>query len=506
MKTFRFITKCICFFLIFAILFVVIQENLRDKWAEGEYDVSVKVDGFYAEEPDTLDVVFVGSSQMYADMAPAVLFDRFGITSYDFCANEQPLWVSYYYIKEAIKRQHPKVIVLDVFTVYGDDYEQEGVMHINLDDLPMSFNKLCAIRDGVPKDLRYSFYFPIAKYHNTWTDLYENKVAMSFYHEKDPNKGYSPFIFAGDYEEGAKQEVVEQTKKEPLPDRAKEWLLKIIELCSDEQVELVLTKTPNGNADRQKLYNSVEELAAQQGVRFFNMNTRLDGQAHINIIQAEKVSVMMGEYLCDQFSFEDKRQDPAYASWYDSVSLFNRQKSKCEIISADSYEEYLPLLAREGYDVFITYKNETDQELTKEEIAFFNQTFGTTFDPAGDTAYCAVIEDGKMVLQSADPNKIPETDEAVVTNESVAANGAVEKADGSVTMKLTMSDNLQKNLDVVLQSDGNKTDGSAAILVNGTDFSMNCDGFNIAIYDKYLGEMVEMSAFDLNDNMKLYRK
>ena len=75
-----------------------------------------------------------------------------------------------------------------------------------------------------------------------------------------------------------------------------------------------------------------------------------------------------------------------------------------------------------------------------------------------------------------------------------------------MTMKLTMSDNLQKTLDVVLQSDGNKTDGSAAILVNGTDFSMNCDGFNIAIYDKYLGEMVEMSAFDLNDNMKLSRK
>ena len=41
---------------------------------------------------------------------------------------------------------------------------------------------------------------------------------------------------------------------------------------------------------------------------------------------------------------------------------------------------------------------------------------------------------------------------------------------------------------------------------NGTDFSMNCDGFNIAIYDKYLGEMIEMSAFDLNDNLNLLRK
>ena len=167
MKKWKTAIKIIAFICIFAVLFLYVQEMLRDKWAEGEYNVTAKVKGFYAEEENTLDVIFIGSSQMYADMAPGVLFHEYGITSYDFCANEQPLWISYYYIKEALKRQDPKVIVLDVFTVYGDDYEEEGVTHINLDDLPMSVNKIMAIKDSVPAGMRYAYYFPLAKYHNT---------------------------------------------------------------------------------------------------------------------------------------------------------------------------------------------------------------------------------------------------------------------------------------------------------------------------------------------------
>lgn len=488
MKKFRFLIKCFCFFMIFSFLFLIVQEHLRDKWMEGEYNVSVKINGFYAEEPDTLDVVFIGSSQMYADMAPAVLFDRFGITSYDFCANEQPLWVSYYYVKEAIRTQHPKVIVLDVFTVYGEDYEDEGVMHINLDDLPMNVNKIQAIQNGVPKNLRYSYYYPIAKYHNTWTDLYQDKVLASFYHEKDFNKGYSPFIFAGEYEESAKEEVLLQNEKVPLPQRATEWLLKIIDLCETENVPLVLIKTPNGNAERQKLYNSVEELAYKTGTPFYNMNTILDGQAHINILQAEKVSVLMGEYLTEHYTFEDKRKNPIYDEWKESVRLFERQKNKCEIISANQFDTYLPLLTRDGYYIFITYKNETENTLDPKTLDYFNKTLHLQFDPDNQSEYFAILENGSALLQSTDSNE------------------SVQKTETGISAHMLLSGKEHATLDLNIQSSGALTDGQSSIIINGTDFSMNCDGFNIAIYDKYLGEMIEMSAFDLNDNLNLLRK
>lgn len=487
MKKGKCILKGICFIVIFAALFLSVQELLRDKWVEGEYNVTTKVKGFYAEEENTLDVIFVGSSQMYADMAPAVLFTEYGITSYDFCANEQPLWVSYYYIKEALKHQNPKVIVLDVFTVYGDDYEQEGTTHINLDDLPMSVNKLLAIRDSVPKGMRYSYYFPLAKYHNTWTDFYEGKATYSFYHEKDPYKGYSPFIFAAAYEDSAKEEVKNQKESEPIPDKAKEWLLKIINLCKEENVPLVLVKTPNGNAERQKLYNSVEVLAKENDTPFLNMNVLLDGQAHINVLQAEKVSSMMGAYLTEHYSFEDKRENPEYADWAQDAQFFYRQKAKCRLISAQNLKEYLPLLMDENYVVCICQKNSGQAAYCEADMTCFNDSLGlcSMLCENPGAAYVAVLDGGKVVYETG------------MSREEYH----IETEEGTDRAALVAA-----GLNIELYSPGALQDQSAAILINGTDFSMDCDGINIAVYDKVLGEVFEMSAFDLQQEMKLIRK
>lgn len=475
MKKLKFLCKICAFFIIFCGLLFVVQEHLRDKWAEGEYNPSAKIDGFYAEEKNTLDVVFIGSSQMYADMAPAVLFERYGITSYDFCANEQPLWVSYYYIKEAIKQQHPKVIVLDVFTVYGDDYEEEGVMHINLDDLKMGQNKIQAIRDGVPKDLRYSFYFPIAKYHNTWTDFSEGKMKYSFYKEKDPYKGYSPFIFAAEYDDFAKAEVVDQTVIQELPPKAEEWLYRIIELCKQENTNLLLIKTPNGHANRQKLYNAVERIAEETNTPFYNMNTILDGQAHINVIQAEKVSDLMGKYLTMHYAFEDKRQDERYREWEYSVLLFKRQKAKCQVISAEDFRSYLPLLNDEGYMIFVVAKNEQGQAFSKEDIDFLNQTLklNCMLDTDKAQPYFAVIDSQVVIAESCQPSSV-----------EIAAEG----------------------LSIELYSSGSVRDGASNIMINGTDFCLNYDGLNFAVYDKVLGEMIDMTAFDMLNDMEMIRK
>lgn len=471
------------FISIFVLLFLYVQELLRDKWAEGEYNVTTKVRGFYEEKENTLDVIFIGSSQMYADMAPAVLFHEYGITSYDFCANEQPMWISYYYIKEALKHQTPKVIVLDVFTVYGEDYEEEGVTHINLDDLPMSLNKIAAIRDSVPAGMRYSFYFPLAKYHNTWTDFFEGKAELSFYHENDPYKGYSPFVFAADYEESAKPEVVNQRESEPIPERAGTWLRKIIDLCKEEGVPLVLIKTPNGNAERQKLYNSVSELAKETGTPFLNMNVLLDGQAHVNVLQAEKISMLMGEYLVSHYEFEDKRKDPAYAEWVQDARLFYRQKAKCQLISARTFEEYAALLSDEDYIVCISAKNSKGQPFLGEDVNLLNDCLNLQceLDENAKGTYCAVIDGGTVVYETtAENQKAPE---------------------GSDEFTLETS-----GLNIWVASPGALPDRSAYIMVNGTDFSMDGDGLNIAVYDKVLGELFEMSVLDIGQEMKPVRK
>ena len=386
-------------------------------------------------------------------------------------------------IREALKHQSRKVIVLDVFTVYGDDYEEEGTTHINLDGLPLSFNKIMAIRDSVPAGMRYAYYFPLAKYHNTWTDFYEGKATYAFYNEKDPYKGYSPFVFAVQYEENAKEEVVNQTEVQQIPERAELWLKKIISLCQEENVPLVLIKTPNGSAERQKLYNAVEIIAKETDTPFFNMNVLLDGQAHVNVLQAEKISKMMGEYLTEHYEFEDKRNNPEYVQWEQDSLLFYRQEAKCRLISAETYEEYISLLSDENYVVCINAKNSGQSVFTKEDIDLLNQTLGLQCKLAKEPGlpYVAVIDGGKVVAENS-------------------------TAEGTAAESLATAQADIENLHILISSPGNLPDQSASIVVNGTDFSLDCDGLNIAVYDKVLGEMFEMIALDATQDRTIIRK
>mgnify|MGYP002553374376 FL=1 len=407
MKKKTIVFRFFLFFVFFILLFLVVSEVLKDKRIVQEYDVSAKVKGFYEEKEDTLDFVFVGSSQLYADIAPAVLFSEYGITSYDFCANEQPLWISYYYIKEALKHQKPKAIVLDVFTVYGAEYEEEGVNHINIDDLPWSMNKVQAIWNGVPKDLQYSFFLTLTKYHDTWNTLDESKIESSFYHKRNVYRGYSPFTVRHAYGETAPDEVVMQTEREPVPDRARLWLDQIVELTKEEGVDLILIKTPNGNADRQKLYNSVSDYAKEKDIPFVNMNTVFDGEAHINVLQAEKVSRYIGGYLAAHYKITDKRKDAAFADWAEDSAYFYRKKAKCELISTDDLEAYTDFLSQQDYVTMVAVKSgdaASENTLISQEQKDCLAALGLYPDYTmnGSWCYLALVRNGNEAVPDAD--------------------------------------------------------------------------------------------------------
>jgi hypothetical protein len=454
MKKKTIVFRFFLFFVFFILLFLVVSEVLKDKRIVQEYDASAKVKGFYEEKEDTLDFVFVGSSQLYADIAPAVLFSEYGITSYDFCANEQPLWISYYYIKEALKHQKPKAIVLDVFTVYGAEYEEEGVNHINIDDLPWSMNKVQAIRNGVPKDLQYSFFLTLTKYHDTWNTLDESKIESSFYHKRNVYRGYSPFTVRHAYGETAPDEVVMQTEREPVPDRARLWLDQIVELTKEEGVDLILIKTPNGNADRQKLYNSVSDYAKEKDIPFVNMNTVFDGEAHINVLQAEKVSKYIGGYLAAHYKITDKRKDAAFADWAEDSAYFYRKKAKCELISTDDLEAYTDFLSQQDYVTMVAVKSgdaASENTMISQEQKDCLAALGLYPDYTmnGSWCYLALVRNGnEPVLQfqtqteQTESYELPYEEGCLITNTAAKAS---EKEFAGLPHSFTLQSSLQED-------------------------------------------------------------
>ena len=77
---------------------------------------------FYENEENTIDVLFLGNSHCFCTINPAVLYEAYGIAGYNFSAGAQQIGSTYYFMKEALKYQNPKAILVEVSSFI--DYEQ----------------------------------------------------------------------------------------------------------------------------------------------------------------------------------------------------------------------------------------------------------------------------------------------------------------------------------------------------------------------------------------------
>ena len=123
--------------------------------------------------------------------------------------------------------------------------------------------------------------------------------------------------------------------------------------------------------------------------------------------------------------------------------------------------------------VCISAKNSGNVLFTTEDVQYLNNMLGTncSLDQVAEEGYAVVLDGGKVVAEGAQID--------------------------------TTVDGLNLNL---TSPAGGVGDAPSSIYINGTDFSMDIDGFNVAVYDKLLGEVFEMVAFDVNNEMTLLRK
>ena len=64
----------------------------------------------YWQPENAIDVVMMGTSHVHCGVNTAFLWEKYGIASYDYSGAEQPLWMTYFYLKELYKYQTPKVV------------------------------------------------------------------------------------------------------------------------------------------------------------------------------------------------------------------------------------------------------------------------------------------------------------------------------------------------------------------------------------------------------------
>ena len=92
---------------------------------------------------EPVDVLFLGSSHVFETYNTSVLWDEYGIASYVLGGSVQPMWNTYFYMKEALKTQTPELIVLDAYCCeYREEYNDYSRQIKNCYGMKPSLNKL----------------------------------------------------------------------------------------------------------------------------------------------------------------------------------------------------------------------------------------------------------------------------------------------------------------------------------------------------------------------------
>ena len=326
------------FCLLMAVLLFAISPIFVPKWIDSKFQhVTQIVRGFYAERKDSLDVVFIGDSNIYNGVSPQELWGDYGIASYDFAVPAACAWTNYYYFEEMMKYQHPQVAVLDVNGLTCA--ETQGEHRKIFDNLPLSENKIRAMNDeryGFSMNGKIGMIFQVIPFHSRFVELNSDDLRYAYSYEDFDEKGYNLTTQILPYEGG--DYMLNMDTQYELPAVAVEYFDKIVERAKQEDIQLILISVPSTKAWNLTKSVAAQNYASAQGLPYLDLNSRtaelgldwrtdtFDHGEHMNLSGAQKVTHFMGEYLKRNYELPDRREDAEYRDWKESYGRYLSDK------------------------------------------------------------------------------------------------------------------------------------------------------------------------------------
>ena len=314
--------KAVAFMLIFVILFSGATYILRNK---NEANIVLP---FYDEPKNTLDVLFIGSSHLMCSVYPMELYDRYGIASYVFASAAQLLPQSYYQLKEALRFQSPEMVVLDVSSViYDTKISTTEYAHVQIDNMSFSPVKYEAILDLFDSGSRLEYVFNIARFHSRWKELglYDFKPITSCTKGAYVSTDCTPCL---------PNRIISADDKYELFPTAEKYLRKILDLCRQENIEVLLFNAPSVEEhDSLPRCNAVNDIAEEYGLNYIDLNFNPDiigfdpssdyrDPWHCNAKGAMKVTTYLGDFIVSNYQIPDRRSDQSYSFWNEQLEEY----------------------------------------------------------------------------------------------------------------------------------------------------------------------------------------
>ncbi len=261
---------------------------------------------FLEEEEHSIDVLFYGSSMVYCDVVPAVLWRETGLSAYVMAGPEQTIPMTEYYLRETLRTQSPQAVCIELTGMFFPRYT--NYTKTNVDQMPWGLNRLRATFREAEPALRAGLLFPLIFYHDRWAELTADdfRTALLGY-EPDPLAGYT-FLdaYVPTDETPADRTIVRDEEN-----WARNWeaLLRIHALCRERGIQPVYYVAPAlDRIPADAMEPLKEQAAALEGAVVLDCNDHFpeiaaDGardyhdRLHYNAAGAEKFSAFLGRWL-----------------------------------------------------------------------------------------------------------------------------------------------------------------------------------------------------------------
>lgn len=315
--------KIVGFLLILTIVLLKLNDIVAFKYTDGV----TQMEHFYKLEKGDVDVLVLGSSHAFVDVDPQMLLEEYGISAYNLCGSMQPMWNTYYYFKEALKYQSPKLVVLDVYRlVEAFPYSKESKIVKNTYGMKISRNKYESVKASLPEEdmsdiWRHMVEFP--SYHSRYVDLKAEDFNRSLVIGEN-YRGAHPLTEVAAMERPELSHVTERMEIEP---KTMAYFEKILALAKEQDIQVLLINAPYiVQEDDKKVFHTLEEYLTSQtlydNVSYVDFNEMYDEMEidfamdfadynHLNVNGLPKFNRALGSYIEEHYKLPDRRNDAA---------------------------------------------------------------------------------------------------------------------------------------------------------------------------------------------------
>lgn len=312
-----------------------------------DFDDATRIKNFYLEEPDSLDMVLIGSSENYAGYSPVLAYEEYGFTSYPYTISANASILFEAQLEEVLRVQSPQVIVVDIGEMVNNrDDSYDTMLRQFVAGIPFSRHKVEIIQQYGDSEDVLSYYFPFIVNHGkadfgTMLDYIKTNAAIQ-------KRGYSllkgtlTFTGSGENWDGPYVTPIDTAGDYSTADLTPELnsaVQRMITACKKHpEVTFLFINTPHRivGEERYRNYqmtNTIGGILEENGYKFCNLESMTDqigiipetdfyNNHHMNLYGQYKVTRALCEVLINECGLEKRQLSPAVQEQWDTCVAY----------------------------------------------------------------------------------------------------------------------------------------------------------------------------------------